>query len=81
MATSGMEDARMLLDQLMGQERDVALDKRTGKCTMFYDDHICKFHVAGLSPCVRTAPAPQPLAQSAPAPRFLAPANRPPEPA
>jgi hypothetical protein len=45
-----MDATRALLDQLMGAERDVRLEERTGKCKMFYEDDVCKYHLCGLSP-------------------------------
>jgi len=38
------------MDALMGEERDVELSKRTNKKRMFYDEDVCKYFVAGLSP-------------------------------
>jgi hypothetical protein len=39
-----------MLDQLMGPERNVALDKRTNRKRHHTDPDQCKFHLAGLSP-------------------------------
>jgi RNA-binding protein Luc7-like 2 len=44
------DEARALLDQLMGLERDVKLDERTNKARHFSDDDVCKYHLCGLSP-------------------------------
>lgn len=46
----GMDEARALLDQLMGTERDVSLDKRTNKKRHFSDDDVCKHYLCGLAP-------------------------------
>ncbi|KAG5188699.1 hypothetical protein JKP88DRAFT_25649, partial [Tribonema minus] len=45
-----MDETRALLDQLMGRERDVPLDKRTNRKRHFTDDDVCKFHLVGLCP-------------------------------
>lgn len=46
-----MVDAtRQLLDELMGKERNVPLDKRTGKSLRFSDPEVCKYALAGLCP-------------------------------
>ncbi|KAK9844094.1 hypothetical protein WJX81_004357 [Elliptochloris bilobata] len=46
-----MVDAtRALLDELMGRERNVPLDKRTGKSLKFSDPEVCKYALAGLCP-------------------------------
>ena len=50
MAAAAGSEARALLDQLMGLERDVKLDERTGKCKMFYEPDVCKYHLCGMSP-------------------------------
>jgi hypothetical protein len=39
-----------MLDQLMGPERNVALDKRTNRKRHHTDADQCKFFIAGLSP-------------------------------
>jgi len=44
------DEARALLDQLMGNERDVKLDERTNKKRHFTDEDVCKYHLCGLSP-------------------------------
>lgn len=41
---------RAMLDELMGKERDVPLDKRTNQGLKFYDRDVCKLAVAGLCP-------------------------------
>jgi hypothetical protein len=46
----GMDEARALLDQLMGNERDVSLDERTNKKRHFSDDDVCKHYLCGLAP-------------------------------
>merc|ERR1719443_2709890 len=43
-----MEDARALLDSLMGGDRDKKGDQR--KIVKFTDDHICKNFLYGLCP-------------------------------
>lgn len=46
-----MVDAtRQLLDELMGKERNVPLDERTGKSLRFSDPEVCKYALAGLCP-------------------------------
>ena len=46
-----MVDAmRAMLDELMGKERDVPLEERTGRGLRFYDPEICKYALAGLCP-------------------------------
>ena len=42
-------EARALLDQLMGAERDVAEEEKTGKGIMFHDDQVCKYHLCGIN--------------------------------
>lgn len=37
-----------MLDQLMGQERDVPLEHRTNRVRQFHDDDVCKFYLCGL---------------------------------
>ena len=39
-----------MLDELMGPERNVPLDKRTNRKRHFTDPDICKFYICGLSP-------------------------------
>lgn len=43
-------EARALLDQLMGGERDVRLDERTGRTKQFSDADVCKFALCGICP-------------------------------
>lgn len=46
-----MVDAmRAMLDELMGKERNVPLDKRSNKRIRFDDPTVCKFALAGLCP-------------------------------
>lgn len=46
-----MVDAmRSMLDELMGKERDVPLEKRSGRGVMYYDSEVCKYALAGLCP-------------------------------
>ena len=46
-----MVDAtRALLDELMGKERNVPLDERTGQSLKFSDPEVCKYALAGLCP-------------------------------
>lgn len=46
-----MVDAtRALLDELMGKERNVPLDLRTGQSLKFSDPEVCKYALAGLCP-------------------------------
>ena len=47
MATDAM---RAMLDEMMGPERNVNLEERTGKTRHFTDDNVDKFYVAGCSP-------------------------------
>jgi RNA-binding protein Luc7-like 2 len=41
---------RAMLDELMGKERDVPLDRRTNKVIKFNDSSVCKHQLAGLCP-------------------------------
>ncbi len=41
---------RAMLDELMGKERNVPLDKRSNKRLRFDDPDICKYALAGLCP-------------------------------
>lgn len=41
-------EARALLDQLMGAERDVEESQKTGKEVTFSDDHVCKYFICGI---------------------------------
>ena len=43
-------EARALLDQLMGGERDVRLEERTGRTKQFSDADVCKFALCGICP-------------------------------
>jgi hypothetical protein len=45
-----MLSAAQMLDQLMGGERDVALDKRTNKVKQFHEPDICKHLLCGICP-------------------------------
>ena len=45
-----MDAQRALLDQLMGQERNVEVEKRKGLRRRFSDDDIDKFYLCGCSP-------------------------------
>lgn len=46
-----MVDAvRSMLDELMGKERNVPLNQRSGKGLKYDDPLVCKFAVAGLCP-------------------------------
>ena len=52
-----MLSARELMDQLMGKERDVPVDERSGKERHFSDPDICKyFLVLGKSPYGKWSP-------------------------
>lgn len=46
-----MDETRALLDQLMGRERDVPVDKRTNRVRRFSDDDICKPYLCGAYYC------------------------------
>ena len=37
-----------MLDQLMGQERDVPLEHRTNKVRQFHDKEVCKYFLCGF---------------------------------
>lgn len=37
-----------MLDQLMGQERDVPLEQRTNRVRQFHDDDVCKYYLCGF---------------------------------
>ncbi len=46
-----MVDAmRAALDELMGRERDVPMDRRTNRKLRFDDPEVCKYAIAGLCP-------------------------------
>lgn len=46
-----MVDAfRSMLDELMGKERDVPLDRRQNKALQFDDKDICKYELVALCP-------------------------------
>ena len=46
-----MVDAtRAMLDELMGRDRDVPLEERTGEGLRYTDPEICKHALAGLCP-------------------------------
>ena len=46
-----MVDAmRAMLDELMGKERDLPPEERTGKGITYKDPLICKYALAGLCP-------------------------------
>lgn len=42
-----MDEARALLEQLMGRERDIPVDKRTNRTRKIWDDDICKPYLCG----------------------------------
>ena len=42
-----MDETRALLDQLMGRERDIPVDKRTNRARRVSDDDICKPYLCG----------------------------------
>lgn len=42
-----MDEARALLEQLMGRERDVPVDKRINRQRKVWDDDICKPYLCG----------------------------------
>lgn len=44
---AAMDEARALLEQLMGRERDVPVDKRTNRTRKVWDDDICKPYLCG----------------------------------
>ena len=39
-----------MLDQLMGAERNVRLEERTGKTKQFSDPDVCKYFLCGICP-------------------------------
>ncbi len=45
-----MDATRALLDELMGRERNVPLEKRSGRAMRYSDPEICKLALAGLCP-------------------------------
>ncbi|QDZ17718.1 Luc7-like protein [Chloropicon primus] len=45
-----MDEQRKLLDQLMGQDRDLPLEERTGRKKKFSDPQFCKYYLCGVSP-------------------------------
>ena len=45
-----MMDNKSLLDQLMGEERDVPLEKRKNRKRHFSDPEVCKYYICGLCP-------------------------------
>ena len=45
-----MDEQRKLLDQLMGLDRDLPPEERTGKTKTFSDPEICKHYLCGISP-------------------------------
>lgn len=45
-----MDAMRAMLDELMGKERDVPLDRRKNSGTRFDDPEVCKYALAGLCP-------------------------------
>ena len=46
-----MVDAmRAMLDELMGKERDLPPEERTGRGITYKDREICKYALAGLCP-------------------------------
>lgn len=45
-----MMDNKSLLDQLMGEERDVPLEQRTNRKRHFSDPEVCKYYICGLCP-------------------------------
>ncbi len=46
-----MTDAmRAMLDELMGKERDVPLDKRTNRKMQFNDPEVCKYELVACCP-------------------------------
>ena len=42
-----MDETRALLDQLMGRERDIPVEKRTNRVRRVWDDDICKPYLCG----------------------------------
>ncbi|CAM9837668.1 unnamed protein product, partial [Laminaria digitata] len=47
-----MDETRALLDQLMGRERDIPVEKRINRVRRVWDDDICKPYLCGLCPYV-----------------------------
>ena len=45
-----VDATRALLDELMGKERNVPLEKRSGRGLRYYDPEVCKLALAGLCP-------------------------------
>ncbi|KAK9864703.1 hypothetical protein WJX84_009151 [Apatococcus fuscideae] len=45
-----MDVMRQALDELMGRERDVPMDRRTNRKLRFDDPEVCKYAIAGLCP-------------------------------
>ena len=46
-----MVDAtRAMLDELMGRDRDIPLEERTGEGLRYLDPEVCKHALAGLCP-------------------------------
>ena len=43
-------EARAMLDALMGAERDVRLEERTGRTKQFSDEDVCKYALCGICP-------------------------------
>lgn len=41
---------RAMLDELMGKERNVPLNERSGKRIRFDDPSVCKYQLGGLCP-------------------------------
>ena len=49
-STMGNDAFAAMLDEMMGPERNVNLDQRTGKMPHFTDDNVDKLYIAGCSP-------------------------------
>jgi hypothetical protein len=48
-----MDEARAMLDQLMGKARDLSdTQKDTMHQIHFYDDQVCKYYICGLCPYI-----------------------------
>jgi hypothetical protein len=45
-----MDEQRRLLDELMGQERNLNEGEKKNRVRHFTDSNLCKYHLAGLSP-------------------------------
>lgn len=45
-----MDEQRKLLDELMGQERNLNEGDKKHRVRHFTDSNLCKYHLAGLSP-------------------------------